>query len=254
MKLGQLEINLDELTHFIVKAKQNGYAGNGEERREADGSKTLTFQEGNFHYTDNYAGSWQAPGTETVRWQREDGQRIWQMAYSGGMLPKFFGDEQLKKETFDFLREALSHVSIRFPLRGPAVYESPRFLYTMQAGGNNIKLFSGGEGIYDIKGHREVFHQDFIGFSFVSSGDIAGYGVHGEVRELRTERIRGVEIFLRRFDIANVPFNGTLLNIETDFLRRKQNSGFNFFERIRTISNDSIRIGELEMPTRVKRI
>ena len=32
MRLGQLEVDLDELTRFIVKAKQQGYACGGEEK------------------------------------------------------------------------------------------------------------------------------------------------------------------------------------------------------------------------------
>ena len=70
MKIGQLEIDLEELRNFLVIAKKNAYAGGGVKKREIDGSKTFTFQEGNFHYTDNYAGSYQAPGNEIVRWQR----------------------------------------------------------------------------------------------------------------------------------------------------------------------------------------
>jgi hypothetical protein len=100
IKLGKLEIDLDELRAFIVRAKKHCYAGNGEERRLADGSKQLVFQEGDFWYEDNYDGYYQAPGRELVKWQREDGQRIWQMSYSGGMLPRFHGNRELAKRTF----------------------------------------------------------------------------------------------------------------------------------------------------------
>ena len=162
MKLGQLEVDLTELTYFIVKAKKNGYAGGEEKRREADGSKTFTFQEGNFHYTDNYAGSNQAPGDEIVRWQKADGQRIWHMAYSGGMLPEFWGNVELKNETFKFLKEVLMQVSSRHHFRGLPQYDREDFSYVMDLNGD-IQRFFGSELIHCKNLRKQVFTQDFIG-------------------------------------------------------------------------------------------
>lgn len=162
MKLGKLEIDLEELGNFLVIAKKNGYAGGEEKKREVDGSKTFTFQEGNFHYTDNYAGSYQAPGNEIIRWQREDGQRIWQMSYSGGMLPKFWGDEKLSHLTFEFLKDALMEVNSKFPFRGPKIYCGIDFIYKAKVKGN-IQRFSGKEEIFNRKSLVTVFSQDFIG-------------------------------------------------------------------------------------------
>jgi hypothetical protein len=161
IQLGALEINLDELTHFIVKAKQNGYAGTDIAKREADGSKTLTFQEGDFHYTDNYAGSNQAPGDEIVRWQREDGQRIWHMAYSGGMHPEFWKNKDVRDETFAFLKEALRQVSFEHPFRGPPEYQRRDFTYYCSIVGD-ISRFHGGEMI-KCEGWGEIFSQEIIG-------------------------------------------------------------------------------------------
>jgi len=172
MKIGQLEIDLKELTNFIVKAKKNTYAGGKEKRRETDGSKTFTFQEGNFYYTDNYAGSYQAPGNEIIRWQREDGQRIWQMSYSGGMLPKFWGNEKVSHSTFEFLKNALRQIDPESPFRGPGKYENVNFIYEAWAEGD-LQRFSGKEHIYSIiyktgddpssRRLEMVFSQDFIG-------------------------------------------------------------------------------------------
>ena len=163
MKIGQLEIDLKELTNFIVKAKKNGYAGGKEKRRETDGSKTFTFQEENFHYTDNYAGSYQAPGNEIVRWQREDGQRIWQMSYSGGMLPKFWENEKLSSLTFEFLKEVLMLVSFDYPFRGPPRHEIEDFAYNVIEVEGDIRKFSGTEWIYSKALEKNVFSQNFIG-------------------------------------------------------------------------------------------
>lgn len=162
MKLGQLEVNLSELTEFIVKAKKNGYAAGGEKRREPDGSKTFTFLEGNFHYTDNYAGSYRAPGNEIVRWKREDGQRIWHLAYSGGIEPEFWGNEEIKESTLAFLKEALMLVSFDHPFRGPQKYENKDLKYIMEVAGN-IRRFFGTEETTDKRLNRITFSQDFMG-------------------------------------------------------------------------------------------
>lgn len=162
MKIGQLEINLDELTEFIVKAKRNGYAGNGKKRIEPDGSKTFIFKEGNLCYIDNYSGSYQAPGNEIVRWQREDGQRIWHMAYSGGMSPEFWGNEKVKEFTLAFLKEALMMVSFSHPFRGQSIHENEDLIYTMEFVGN-IRRCLGIEDIIDKSSNKLLFSQDFIG-------------------------------------------------------------------------------------------
>jgi len=162
MKIGKLEIDLEELRNFLVVAKKNGYAGGKEKKRETDGSKTFTFQKGNFHYIDNYAGSYQAPGNEIVRWKREDGQRIWQMSYSGGMLPKFWGDEKLSHITFEFLRNMLMRINPDSPFKGPPKYENKDFIYETWAEGD-IQRFSGKEQIISKKLERIMFSQDFIG-------------------------------------------------------------------------------------------
>lgn len=162
MKIGQFEIDLEEFQHFIVKAKKKGYAGGGKKQRASDGSKIFVFQEGNFHYTDNYDGSYQAPGDEITRWQREDGQRIWRMAYSGGMLPKFWGDEKLAEETYKFLKKMLMMVSFEYPFRGPPGYNTKDFSYLMNFKGD-IKRFAGKELIRSKRLEEMVFSQDFIG-------------------------------------------------------------------------------------------
>lgn len=162
MKIGNLEIDLEELQNFLVRAKQNGYAGGEEKLREKDGSKTFTYQEGNFHYTDNYAGSYQAPGDEIVRWQREDGQRIWHMAYSGGMASKFWGNKELAQKTYGFLKEVLMQVTPDLPFRGPVRYKNEDFEYALEINGD-VHRFSGAEFITNKRLNEVVFSQDLIG-------------------------------------------------------------------------------------------
>src|SRR3989344_741409 len=171
IKLGKLEIDLEEFRDFIVDAKKSCYAGKGKEIILPDGSKLLTFQKGNFYYEDNYAYYYQAPGRELAKWKNENGQRIWQMAYSGGMLNKDGmadinnKDEKLTKETFSFLKEALSNVPREIPFRGPRFFERGRFKYyhhdIISYAENNLIRAKGGEQI-DVKGRRNVFSQDWV--------------------------------------------------------------------------------------------
>ena len=167
VKLGKLEVDLDELAQFVVNAKKNCYSGNGQEERFRDGSKLLTYQENPFHYTDNYAGFYQAHGTEIVRWQKADGQRLWQMSYSGGMLPKYRGNEEFAKLAFKFLKKALSEVSQDKPFRGPEGkifrIEDPEYSgweYNAKTEGD-LTNFSGKEEIFN--GLKCVFLNDYIG-------------------------------------------------------------------------------------------
>jgi len=160
IKLGNLKIDLGDLTEFILKAKKRCYAGNGKEERLSDGSKRLIFQERDFFYEDNYRGHYQAPGTELVRWQKSDGQGLWQMSYSGGMLPEFIGDEKLAIVTFEFLKKALSDKDAF--LRGPMQFRNDSLSYTNELKGD-IKRFKGSEEIIDRDNLDIIFSQDYIG-------------------------------------------------------------------------------------------
>lgn len=171
IKLGKLEINLDELRAFIAKAKKNCYAGGGEEQVMPDGSKRLIFQDGDFWYEDNYAGWYQAPGRELVKWKREDGQRIWQMSYSGGMENKYIGDGELTKKTFSLLKRVLLQVTPEKPFRGPddsrSIYggsgAAGDLIYHNVTNGD-ITRFKGEETIHLISDkYPLLFSQDYIG-------------------------------------------------------------------------------------------
>jgi len=168
VKLGKLEIDLNELSNFIVEAKKTCYAGNGKKEILSDNSKLLTFQKGNLHYSDNYSGWYQAPGIEIVRWQKPNGQRIWQMAYSGGMLPEFVGDRMLTRQTFNFLKEALLTITPEHPFRGKenVLFEKNAktniFSYQTITKGDTTN-FHGEETICATKQDGVIFRQRYIG-------------------------------------------------------------------------------------------
>ena len=169
VKLGKLEINLDELAEFIVRGKKRGFAGGGEYKEQEDGSKVFTFPEpplGDFYYTDRYWGSTQAPGYELVRWKDGNGQGLWYMSYCGGMLPEFQGDKKLAEKTFEFLRKSLSRVTSERPFRGEHIYDAGDFLYLDDHSEEyDIKKFKGVERIWfkDFGQNIPIFSQDYIG-------------------------------------------------------------------------------------------
>ncbi len=175
VRLGELEVNLDRLAEFIVEGKKKGFAGGGEYIGQKDGSGVFTFKKGNLQYQDKYWGSTQAPGYELVSWIPTE-QGLWFMSYSGGMLPKFREDKGLKKETFTFLKKALSKVTPERPFRGPAGSEDSRFSYSdIAILPRDLKRFAGREEIRDYQGDKKdprfsdlVFSQDYIGGLIIS--------------------------------------------------------------------------------------
>jgi len=169
VRLKDLIINLEGLASFLVEAKKNCYAGEGEEKILEDGSKLLTFQKEDFHYTDNYSGWYQAPGSELVRWKNENGQRIWFMAYSGGMFPEFIGEEELTKQTFSLLKKALLTVNSKAPFRAKEaeiirdMVSVDNILSYQCVTEGDIKSFIGEENIWTTKQDSGVFSQKYIG-------------------------------------------------------------------------------------------
>lgn len=156
-----MEINLEKLAKFLVKAKTQTYASvdSQEIKAERPEHKELEFAEDGFYYRDSYIGFFQAPGMEEVR-LKKDGKTIWTMAYSGGMLPTFHKDIEFAKETFNFLKKALSLVTEEIPFRGPKRLNENYWKYTNKVDGDILR-FIGHEKIF-YKG-KEVFNQDYIG-------------------------------------------------------------------------------------------
>lgn len=164
VKLGELEVNLDDLSVFLMEANTNGYAGSISQTRMPDKSKVYTFSNGVFHYTDTYSGSCQAPGYEVVRDKDQNGQWIWFMSYSGGMFPEFWENRELTEETYAFLKQSLLRMPLGAPFRGPRFFELGDFTYSFKFEGD-IERLKGYEEIKQRKNgfSKAVFTQDIIG-------------------------------------------------------------------------------------------
>ena len=151
-------IALDELAKFLVRAKMQTYAGDGNELQpQRPGFKELEYVEGDLTYRDSYAGYFFASGQEIVRHKNIP---IWAMAYSGGMLREYHGNKEFAKKTFIFLKKVLGKVETKKPFRGPKIFSDSGFLYKNYSQGD-ISDFKGTEHIFYKR--KEVFRQNYIG-------------------------------------------------------------------------------------------
>lgn len=154
-----MKINLRELATMLVKAKLSTYASetSKEITPQRPDFKELEYEDGDWNYRDSYSGFFYAPGQEIMRYKNVP---IWAMSYGGGMLPKHHGDVAFAKQTFSFLKKALSKVDESRPFRGPVSLIEGDWEYRSSNEGD-IKDFSGVEHIL-YKG-EVVFKQYFIG-------------------------------------------------------------------------------------------
>jgi len=139
-----------ELNQFLVKAKINTYAKEGENNEIIleNGSKSLSYKEDNFKYQDIYFGFNPFIGEEIV-WENET--LIWGMNYYGGIISKIVST----KEIYGFLRKALKKVEKEMPFRGPKQFKEKEFEYINNYEGD-IENFKGTEM---IKYQRELVYQ-----------------------------------------------------------------------------------------------
>jgi len=143
-----------ELNEFLVKAKINTYASNGEnkERKLEDGSKELVYEDGEWKYRDRYFGFNPFIGEEVV-W-KNDGV-VWGMNYYGTII----GKETDAKSLYQFLQKAMRLVKSERPFRGPTEFCEGDWKYTDESlgGTNKFKgteiIYLRGEKAYELKYH-----------------------------------------------------------------------------------------------------
>lgn len=137
---------------FLVRAKQQTYAGDGERAAASrPQSSDLHYAEGDLLYIDTYLGSKDFIGEEAV-WER--GQPVWGMNYFGWMLvatvPAGFSE---------CLKGALRAVPPEAPFRGPALYRLGDFEYRCDWLGTTAnfngeeEILQAGEVIYRLSFH-----------------------------------------------------------------------------------------------------
>lgn len=141
-----------ELISFLIRAKQNTYAGGkSPEFSSRTASHDLQYSEGDLSYYDSYLGGYHFIGEEAV-W--ENGIPLWGMNYYGKMLCK-----EIPGGFSDFLKQALMRVPDNEPYRGPREYIAGDYLYSCRVNGE-FTCYKGVEEILkdgDII-YRLIFH------------------------------------------------------------------------------------------------
>ena len=146
-------VNSNTFIAFLIKAKQNTYAGEGELTRSSrPGSKDLTFQEGSFLYLDTYLGDIDFIGEEAVWFE---GKPIWGMNYVGRMLA-----DKVPAGFSGFLKSTLMNVPYEMPYRGPEERTEGDFSYSCCVEGS-LEWYKGTESII-YKGQK-IYQLNFHG-------------------------------------------------------------------------------------------
>lgn len=148
-------IQKHKLCDFLIQAKQNTYAKQGE-RAESKCilSKNYLYTDGEFRYEDQYFGEYLDVGEEIV-WY--NGIPIWGMGYRGGMVETY---RELHSETFIILRKALLLPDYDCPTRGPSMMNEGEYVYYNKVDGD-ITSFIGYEWIE--KNKEKIYFRNYIG-------------------------------------------------------------------------------------------
>jgi hypothetical protein len=131
-----------EFVTFLLKAKLKTYStgGEGSERNLDDGTREMSYREGNFFYRDRYSGFNPFIGQEVV-WEND--KVVWAMNYYGMVM-----DESVSAgDVYQFLQKAMQRVGAERPFRGPDEYAEGDYLYKDSSEGN-LSQFSGEETIF----------------------------------------------------------------------------------------------------------
>jgi hypothetical protein len=173
-----LEIPKADFLKFLAESKREGYASDIEPSKGWFGTKcffklNVFIGDVLYHYQDEYSGYFESSGNEIVaitpikkseNLPIENPIPIWVMSYGfhpeDGMQHPYERDLKFSKETFKFLKQALSNPNPHFPVRGPKNFESGNFLYIFNHLGS-IEGFTGKETI--IYRNKPIFQQNING-------------------------------------------------------------------------------------------
>ena len=150
----RIEIPKSKFLFFLIKAKQNTWAGNKKKIIRNDRSRNYYYKNGSFEYRDQYFGNLMDGGREIVYFQKKP---IWIMCYHGGVLREQNVDSSL---IFSILRKALLKPNKNFPVRGPLFLKWDKYIYRNKIYGN-LYYFYGNEQI-SFK-NKQIYLRAYIG-------------------------------------------------------------------------------------------
>lgn len=145
-------INLDELKAFLKKADMPHATGTAEIKHEADGSRTITFEEGRWSMHDNFFGGEPYGGRQVVFYK---GEPVWLCVYYGRVT-----NTEPAPEIYDFLRDSLANPDEASLHRGPSSYKKNEMRYKNKSKGN-VDNFSGHEVI--TRDSVQIYEATYLG-------------------------------------------------------------------------------------------
>ena len=148
-------MNTKKLCQFLVTAKKQTYAAGDKavKKVEKDKSTTITFDQGDWRYHDNYFGGEPFGGREVVFFQ---GQPVYIMVYYGWVDASVTDFNQV----YAVLQKALSQIPEDRPFRGPEQMTEGNFSYSNTFSGQ-VDNFSGQEAI--TRDGKVIFTTKYIG-------------------------------------------------------------------------------------------
>ena len=149
-------IDLKQLSEFLVKAKQATYAAgdNANKIVGQDKSTTITFEDGDWKYHDNYFGGEPYGGREVVFFKDLP---VYMMVYYGWVVEGVKDVDAVYKT----LQGALALIPAAKPFRGPTEYIEGDLKYVNNFAGE-VDSFSGEESISSKDG-QEIYKAKYIG-------------------------------------------------------------------------------------------
>lgn len=143
----------EEIVKFLLNAKVNTYASQGDEATVKSpllpGTHQLEYSEGSFLYRDIYTGNAMFAGQEIVSYSAKP---VWTMSYAGNIPP------DVSKDDVDALVKLLHKALMRVPAEIP--YRGPRHLQ---------------DGAYTYSNHPEGQLDSFFGRETITYGDTVLY-------------------------------------------------------------------------------
>ena len=146
-------IDLEALKQFLIKANKPHATGTAALRKEANGSRTITFKDGEWNMEDNFFGGEPYGGQEVVLYQ---GLPVWICVYYG----RVHGTSLSAPEVYGFLRESLQHPLKDLPFRGPDSYKKGDLEYKNKVQGS-ADNYAGKEVILE-KG-KQIYWATYLG-------------------------------------------------------------------------------------------
>ena len=150
MILVMKRIDLEQLKQFLMKANMPHATGVAKVLKEADGSRSIEFVEGDYRMNDNFFGGEPYGGRLVIFYKMKP-----------VFLEAYYGQTNCPSDlVYDFLREALQYPDNNHPFRGPEEYKKGNLTYKSITEGDVVS-HTVKEYIYD--GDEEIYKAVFVG-------------------------------------------------------------------------------------------